>query len=181
MHEISANDIDRVIRTATRRQRMQQGLLAFFGLMTLANLVFGIVVVMKPETTIASAMLPMLLSVASAALLVRSWKWLKNEREAWSRLASPAVDAVSDAIAATRSRISHYQRVRLLTAVVILPLFGLALLQLWNAGKMSGSDVASLAALIMVAFITVQVVLRHRVRFQLQPQVQHLEAVNRQF
>lgn len=172
-------DIDVIVRRARAQQLRQQGLLVFFGIMCILNLLFaGWLLYAR---TGGLVMLPALaLSAVSALLLLRQWRRLRAEQSRHAALAQPSHLAVKDALAATLERRREYQRLRVMVPAVLLPLFGVALFALWQEGKMSGIQVAEFSILLGAISLALLVVIGHRIG-QLAARCHSFEELARQF
>lgn len=175
MNPITTEDLARTVARARRRRLGQRLLLGFFVLMALGNLAFAGWQLFRGGLTAFELTLPLVLSTVSAVLVARLWQAAWREARHYSALTEPVAGALEQALAAGRARLAEYRRLFLILPGIVLPLFGLALWQLWAAGKMQPGDILSFALLLGVCLATALLVARHRIRYQLAPQIALLE------
>lgn len=178
--QIHSTQIEQVIHRARRRQWRQWLLTGFFGLMAMANVVFAIVVLSRGATGLASALPALAITIVSVLLLSRIWRAQQRERTRYQSITESNAVAINRACDATRERIGEYQRTLRLVGLVVLPLFMVALGQLWFSGKMTMMQIGWFLMLLLPALATVFAVLRHRIRTQLLPQIEMLERLREQ-
>lgn len=173
-------DIEKFLQSQRRRDFRQAVLLGFFSLMFLASLGVAVMAWLQTTAGFVEVILPIALTLVAGILLARQWRALLGSRHHYRDMAEPMTVAVNRISAATRNRIREYRLVLAGIFFAMLPVFLLAALQLQAQGKMSGTDVISFMILVGVACTAVFVVLRHRIRHQLEPELEFLDSLRDQ-
>jgi hypothetical protein len=181
MTEIPSNQIERFIGGVRRRQGRERLVMGVFGLMVAANLVYAVSVLVSGHLGPGEAALPLMLTVVLALLFLRLWWAIRREHRGYRAMALPSAEAVRATADATRKRLREHRLLATLLPTVVLPLFALALWQLWVAGKALPGQLAWLGAFILLAFGVVETLLVRRMRERLKPQLEELENLYRQF
>lgn len=172
---LSAAGIDSFLRRNARRRTLRIVLLGFFAAMTTAGLSVSLTAWLQGG--VARPIAPLLLALASAALLAHLFFATWRERQRYRALAAPTREAVQGALSAlSATRRAHLLVLAALPAIAML--FAIATWQLVERGDMTSTDAASFAVLLGVALVTVTGVQLHRLR-TLSPQRAQLERLLR--
>ena len=172
-------DINRFISQQQRRDRRDRVLLSFFSGMLLLSLLVASMAYTS-GTPFGQVLLPASTSVLAAILLLRQWRSLLATQRHYRAMSLPTTTAIGKLADAAMQRIREARMLMLAVSVVMLPLFVLTSWQMVATGKMSMSDAISFLVLVLVATLTVLGVHRHRIRNQLEPQLDALQNLRRQ-
>lgn len=169
MNTITDKNIDNFLRHQRWRHRLRMMLLSFFGLMSLAGLVFAGIAWKISGIDFADAVPPLALAILSVLLLARLWLAEFREREFYRALALGGIEAVSSALENSQTSIRWHRRLLITVYAVLLPLFALSIWQLLETGKMSLADASGFGILLAVVVVSLTAVVINRLRRELLP------------
>lgn len=175
----ASETIDRFLYNQHRRDIRQFLLLGFFSVMLLASLAVAFIAWGQGSGGF-SLLAPLILTLLSAVLIFRQWRVMLATSRHYRELSLPLAAVIENMAASSQRRIREYRLLMAGVIFVMLPVFAIATLQLFLNGKMSGSDAVSFMLLVFVATAATLVSLRHRIRNQLQPQLDRLDVLRKQ-
>lgn len=169
MNTITDKNIDDFLKRQRWRHRLRMLLLSFFGLISLAGLVFAGIAWKISGIEFTDAVPPLAIALLSGFMLARMWRATYRERGFYQALAHPGVEAVTSALEHSQTSIRWHRRLLMTVYAVLLPLFALSVWQLLDAGKMNLSDAAGFGILLAVIVTGLTAVVISRLRRELLP------------
>lgn len=172
--------INRFLRKQRKRDTRQYALLGFFSCMLLGSLGVAFMSWQTGRPGAASLLAPLALTLLSAALILRQWRMMLATSKYYRHMSLPTRAMLDSLAAAADRRIREYRLLMAGVTFALLPVFAIAAVQLMATGKMSGTDAASFMGLVLFCTLAMLAVLRHRIRNQLEPQLEQLNSLQQQ-